>query len=397
MEQRCKGIAAVVPAAGYSSRAGLFKPLLPAGPSLVLERSVHALQQAGIASHDIRVVVGHKADLLIPLLSRLGVKVVMNTEYDRGMYSSIQAGVRSLGEEVEAFFLLPADCAFVSPETVRLVLQAYEGGAGGPPQVIYPVYQGQRGHPPLISAKLRGRILAAEPEGGLKGLLEREARGSAEIEVDDEGVLVDLDSEEDYQKATRGLLPPYPARGECLRILQEHRVEGPGLEHALVVARTAGRIAECLNSRGYGLHLGAVVAASLLHDIAKGDKEHARKGSELVARLGYPEVADIIASHMALGPQQQEQVNEATIVYLADKLVSGSRVVTLEEKLQGRLDRLGDEAARQGARARMGHAMAIRKKVEAIVGLELEDMLAERAGGTTGREEERQEGRRERP
>lgn len=377
MKQQSEGIAAVVPAAGYSSRAGLFKPLLPAGPSLVLERCVLALQQAGIGRHHIHVVVGYKAELLVPVLARLGVKCVLNAGYDRGMYSSIREGVRSLPDKVQAFFLLPADCAFVLPETIRRLLRACEAGAGGPPEVTYPVCRGQRGHPPLISARLRDRILAADPEDGLKGLLEREARGSAEIQVDDEGVLIDLDSEEDYQRATRGLLPPYPARGECLRILQEQRVEGPGLEHARAVAGVSCRIGECLNSRGYRIHLGAVMAASLLHDIARGEKDHARKGGGLVASLGYPEVAAIIASHMALGPEEQEQVNEAAIVYLADKLVSGSRVVTLEEKLREKLERLGDEAAREGARARMGQAMAIQEKVEGILGSKLADVMGE--------------------
>jgi molybdenum cofactor cytidylyltransferase len=376
MEQKLKRIAAVIPAAGYSSRVGLFKPLLPTGTSLVIERPVHTFRQAGI--EDIRVVVGHKADLLMPVLTRLGVKTVMNPNYDQGMYTSVRAGVKSLEDEIEAFFLLPADYAFVSAETIRSLLRAYEGSSF---QVIYPVYQGERGHPPLISAKLRDLILAAEPEGGLRGLLEREAHNGAEIQVDDEGILIDLDSEEDYQKVIQAVLPPYPTRKECLRILQEHQLPKPVLEHAQVVAGISCRIAECLNSRGYRLHLGIVMAASLLHDIARGErgeKDHARKGGQLISRLGYPEVADIIASHMALDPGQQRQVNEAAIVYLADKLVSGSRVVSLDERLEERLGQLSGESARQGARQRIGQAIAVQKKIESILDMKLESVLDER-------------------
>lgn len=371
IDQNLKRIAAVIPAAGYSSRAGFFKPLLPTGSSLIMERSVHTFQQAGI--ENIRVVVGHKADLLIPVLARLGVRAIMNPSYDQGMYTSIQAGVRSLENDIEAFFLLPADCVFVSAETIRVLLRAYDGGSF---EVIYPVYRAERGHPPLISTKLRNPILAAEPEGGLKGLLEREAHGSAEIEVGDEGILIDLDSEEDYQKAIQGVLPPYPTRKECLRILQEHQVPKPVLRHVQVMAAVSCRIAECLNSRGYRLHLGMVVAASLLHDIARGEKNHARKGSELVARLGYPQVADIIASHMELDPGQQDQVSEITIVYLSDKLVSGCRVVSLDERLKERLNQFGEEAAQQAARKRMGQALAIQKRIEGSLGLKLESVLA---------------------
>ena len=290
-----KRIAALILAGGYSSRMGFFKPLLPIDSSLVMERSVRTFQQAGIG--DIHVVIGHKADLLIPVLTRLGVKTIMNPNYDQGMYTSVQAGVRSLENEIEAFFFLPADYAFVSAETIRNLLRAYEESSF---EVIYPVYREERGHPPLISAKLRDLILASEPEGGLKGLLEREAHNSAEVQVDDAGILTDLDSEEDYQKVTQGMLPPYPTRKECLKLLQEHQLPGPVLEHVQVVAGVSCKIAEYLNSRGYRLHLGIVMAASLLHDIARGEKDHARKGSQLIARLGYPEVADVIAFHTEL-------------------------------------------------------------------------------------------------
>ena len=373
MEQKSVKIAAIIPAAGYSSRAGLFKPLLPLGSSLVIERSVHTFQQASI--EDIHVVIGHKADLLIPVLTRLGVKAIMNQNYAQGMYTSIQAGVMSLGNEIEAFFLLPADYAFVSPETIRNLLRAYEKSSS---EVIYPIYQEERGHPPIISAKLRDLILATEPKGGLKGLLEKEAHNSAEIQVDDKGILIDLDSEEDYQRAIRGILPPYPSRQECLKILQEHQLLKPVLEHVQAVARVSCTIAEYLNSRGYRLHLGIVMAAALLHDIARGEKDHARKSSQLIARLGYPEVADVIAFHMELDSEHQNQIDETTVVYLADKLVSGHQVVSLDERLKDRLDQFTDEAAQQGARERIGQAIVIQNQIESILGLKLEDILRER-------------------
>ena len=83
-----KNIAALIPAAGYSSRMGLFKPLLPLSPStLVIERPIKVFYEAGI--DDVRVVVGHKADLLQPLLKRLGARALFNENYARGMYSCL--------------------------------------------------------------------------------------------------------------------------------------------------------------------------------------------------------------------------------------------------------------------------------------------------------------------
>ena len=120
------------------------------------------------------------------------------------------------------------------------------------------------------------------------------------------------------------------------------------------------------------------MAASLLHDIAKGEKDHARKGSQLIAAIGYPEVAEAIAFHMQLDSEHQNQISETTIVYLADKLVSGHRIVSLDEKLKDRLNQFSEETAQQGARERIGQAIAIQKQIESIVGLKLADILSER-------------------
>jgi len=142
-------IAALIPAAGYSSRMGLFKPLLPIASSLVLEKPIKAFRTAGV--EDILVITGHKNFLLAPVLEGLGVKAVYNSRFDQGMYSSIQAGVAALPEDTEAFFLLPADYAVVSSAVISQILEKYRRE---PHQVFYPTYNGERGHPPLISAEL---------------------------------------------------------------------------------------------------------------------------------------------------------------------------------------------------------------------------------------------------
>ena len=362
-----KNIVALIPAAGYSSRMGLFKPLLPVGSSLVIEKAVRTFQEAGIA--DIYVVVGYKADLLIPVLKRLDVQIVMNPDFQRGMYTSVQAGVGSLGKQTDAFFLLPVDYAFVSPETIGKLLTAYHAGIY---EVVYPVNQGKRGHPPLISADLRDEILMREPEGGLKTLLNKKMDKSCNVCVDDEGVLLDMDLEEDYQRSIKDILPPYPNKNECLKILQQQHLPGPVLEHVHIVADLSCRIAEHLNSKGYKLHLGCVMAAAYLHDIAKGCKNHAQEGCNLIYGLGYPEVASIISSHMQLDLKHSGQINETTVVYLADKMVSGNRVVPLEERLHEQLKKHQDESARQAIRVRMEQAEALQKKIENILQLELD-------------------------
>lgn len=128
-------IAAIILAAGYSSRMGLYKPLLPLASSLVLENSILNFYKAGI--DDVRVVIGYKADLLKNVLERWHTKAIVNRNYDRGMYSSVQAGVLSLTPETEAFFVLPADYPFVTCDTIQKMIEVFRGS---PYDVIYPVF-----------------------------------------------------------------------------------------------------------------------------------------------------------------------------------------------------------------------------------------------------------------
>jgi CTP:molybdopterin cytidylyltransferase MocA len=188
-------IAALVLAAGYSSRMGTFKPLLPLGKTTVIEKAVSCFLAAGI--QDIRVVVGHRAGEVILVLDCLGVKSVINDHYAKGMYSSVMAGVRSFEPEVQAFFLLPGDSPLVKQQTITELIQFYRESEAG---IIYPCIKGLRGHPPLISARYIKSILAWNQPGGLRALLSNYAMDALNVEVADQGVHMDIDYPVDYQK-----------------------------------------------------------------------------------------------------------------------------------------------------------------------------------------------------
>jgi molybdenum cofactor cytidylyltransferase len=188
-------IVAIILAAGFSSRMGTFKPLLLLDGSLMIEKTIGAFFQAGL--EDVRVVIGYRADDLIPVLTRLGVIPIVNEDYPSGMYSSIQAGVRTLAKEDSAFFLLPGDHPLIRPETLGKLLLVFSQEKPG---ILYPTFKGRRGHPPLISARYRDFILSANPSGGLRSVLANHEGDAVEIEVDDGGILIDLDTPEDYRK-----------------------------------------------------------------------------------------------------------------------------------------------------------------------------------------------------
>jgi CTP:molybdopterin cytidylyltransferase MocA len=192
-------LAAVVLAAGYSRRMGAFKPLLPFGSTTVIERVIATIREAGVET--IRVVVGWQADRLIPVLERSRVRWVMNERCAEGMYSSVQAGVQSLPTGVSAFFLLPGDMPLVQGATLIRLIAAWDARPGG---IRYPCHEGKRGHPPLIAGAYIPEILRETPSSGLRELLARHAEDARDIEVADPGILVDLDTPDDYQESLRG-------------------------------------------------------------------------------------------------------------------------------------------------------------------------------------------------
>lgn len=186
-----RDLAAIIVAAGYSSRMEAFKPLLPLGESTVIESSISSFLEAGI--ENTIVVVGFKANMLKPILEQMDIKWVYNKNYSEGMFSSIVAGVKSLPSHVKGFFLLPADIPIVRHQTIDILSQNYDKH-----DIIYPVYKNRRGHPPLISSKLFPEILRFDGQGGLKALLKKHNDSALHIEVDDEGILLDMDTYEDY-------------------------------------------------------------------------------------------------------------------------------------------------------------------------------------------------------
>ena len=199
---RVDHLAGIVLAAGFSRRMGSFKPLLPLGESTVLQTAVHALLDAGVP--DVVVVTGHRAADLQPTIDALDVRSIHNPDYPGGMYTSVRAGVAALSASAHAFFLLPCDIPLVRPSTVEALAAARES-AGDPP-ACYPVFDGRRGHPPLVSTRLVPEILAeTDPPGGLRSLLQSHAAEAVDLEVDDPCVTMDLDTREAYERMSRYL------------------------------------------------------------------------------------------------------------------------------------------------------------------------------------------------
>ena len=177
-------VTALVLAAGLSSRMQQFKPLLPLGGVTALERIIRTFREAGVS--DVRVVVGHRHEVLEPLVEKLGGRPVLNRNYQEGMFSSVIAGIGSLAPEVDAFFVQPVDVPLVRPSTIRSLLQVHHQTHN---DLIYPSFLGRRGHPPLIAGRHAQAIAGWRGDGGLQAILARWEESAQNVSVADELVL----------------------------------------------------------------------------------------------------------------------------------------------------------------------------------------------------------------
>lgn len=366
-------ISAIILAAGYSSRMGAFKPLLLLDGQTMIDRVVSLFREVGIG--DISVVVGHRREEMRAHLVGTGVRVIDNLDFDTGMFSSVQAGVKGLKPPSRAFFILPVDIPLVRRQTIEALGRKM---AETEAPIVYPCFQGKRGHPPLIRSEIREEIERAEPGVTLRDILHRYRSLAVNIEVPDRHILFDVDTPDKYRELQkRWKHYDIPSDGEC-EVLYERF--GPLPEdirrHCRMVARVADRIGRALNDRGEDLDLELIRAASLLHDIAKGHKNHARVGAEWIRKIGFAWVADIASQHGDLKVAPEAGIGEEEIVFLADKLVRKDRIGTLEHRYQSSLRQYQENAEAVACiRDRWSRAEIIRKRVEERLGEALDGLL----------------------
>ena len=184
---------AVVLAAGESKRMGRPKQVLPYGRSTILETVLDHVLASPVDG--TLVVLGAAADKVAPLLAKLPVETIVNPDFRSGMLSSVQRGIRALPASARAALIFLGDQPAVGPETSGRVLAAYRVSGRG---IVLPVHAGRGGHPLLIDLKYRAEIDGLSAGIGLRELLVRHPDDIFRVEIDDPGVLLDIDTPEDY-------------------------------------------------------------------------------------------------------------------------------------------------------------------------------------------------------
>ncbi len=188
-------IGGIVLAGGHSERMGRSKALLRAGGVTFLDRAVHTLQAGGC---DAVVVVLNRRDPDVAALHESwGVDAAWAEAGGDEQIDSLRVGLRALPRTCEAAVVLPVDHPLVKPGTVRSLIETYRTRRA---PVVRAVYQGRHGHPVLFSAATFDELLQRDLPDGARTVVRGHARDRVDVEVEDAGVLVDVDTPEDYER-----------------------------------------------------------------------------------------------------------------------------------------------------------------------------------------------------
>jgi molybdenum cofactor cytidylyltransferase len=185
-------------AAGESRRMGTPKLLLPFREKTMIETLVAEVLRS--KSDKTMVVLGAEKEKIERIISRLQVAIVVNTRYEEGMLSSIQAGFEALPDEVEAVLVCLGDQPLIPFFVLDKLIEAYKDTKKG---IIIPVYKKSRGHPILIDMKYKPDIKRISPDIGLRALVHDHSQDVMEVEVDAPQILKDIDKPEDYMRALK--------------------------------------------------------------------------------------------------------------------------------------------------------------------------------------------------
>jgi molybdenum cofactor cytidylyltransferase len=189
-------LAGIILAAGASRRMGSPKALLDYRGETFVDRLIRVFSRT---CDPVIVVAGVHADLIRGRMDRRA-QLATNPDPDRGQLSSLQTGLAEVPRDVAGFLFTPVDCPTVREETIEtLVHELHKNGT----LLAIPRYHGRRGHPVCARASLIAEFLALPPTAETRAVVNTHADRITYIDVDDPGVLADVDDAEAYRKIAK--------------------------------------------------------------------------------------------------------------------------------------------------------------------------------------------------
>jgi molybdenum cofactor cytidylyltransferase len=198
-------VAAVVLAAGASQRFGRPKQLMAWEGDTLLG---HAVDVALASQADpVLVVLGYRAEDCRAALGDRPARVVVNSDWALGQSSSVQAGLAALPPDASAVLFLLADQPGVTPAVINALIERHRATLA---PVVWPEYQGRRGNPVLFDQVAFPRLMHLSGDTGGRPVLQTYTQQAERVPVSESGILFDIDTPDDYTKASMDQTPSSP-------------------------------------------------------------------------------------------------------------------------------------------------------------------------------------------
>ncbi|HEY6271290.1 MAG TPA: NTP transferase domain-containing protein [Terriglobales bacterium] len=185
-------VSAIVLAAGMSRRMGTPKQLLRVGDRTLLELTLENVRKSTVG--EIILVLGFAAAEIQEKVSTQGLKVVLNSTYQEGMAGSVGAGIAAVDPVSEAALIVLADQPSVRPATLDRLINHHRKLRR---QIVIPSYKGFRGNPVLLDRSVFLEVMAITGDVGCRAIFAGHTESIHKLEVDDVGILLDVDTTSD--------------------------------------------------------------------------------------------------------------------------------------------------------------------------------------------------------
>ncbi len=185
-------------AAGMSQRMGTPKQLLRIAGKTVLERTLEKVRESAV--NEIVLVLGHAADAVEKEISTQDIKIVRNDKYQQGMGTSLRAGVAAVGPDARAALVVLADQPFVQAATLNKLIEHHQTAKA---QIVIPMFRGFRGNPVLLDRSIFPELQELSGDVGCRAIFGSHTENIRKLDVDDAGILLDIDSRDDFEKLAK--------------------------------------------------------------------------------------------------------------------------------------------------------------------------------------------------
>ncbi|MGH9425794.1 MAG: nucleotidyltransferase family protein, partial [Terriglobia bacterium] len=147
---------------------------------------------------NVKVVLGHQSDAILKALPEIESKTLLNRDYESGQLSSLHCGLKHLSSaQPDGVMVFLIDHPMIHRTLVNQLIETFRRNTSS---IVLPSFEHRRGHPMIFGAELFNELLAAPLDQGASSVVRKHSHGILHLEVDEPGVLVDIDTPEAYEE-----------------------------------------------------------------------------------------------------------------------------------------------------------------------------------------------------